>query len=659
MFDTKAAYLRLRVAGLNPSQADQICKTVQKWIAKSGEEWTVDRIKAMKTDLLRFYAGLPTLMPHSWTRHRRDGTPKGAFGALFKLSKKQFRTAWNGIMVYTGIVHIDPRAKVTTRQWNKMVAAIRRKPLDVQVLERGLAQVHQSPFFVAVDVTASEGSPLVDYQPSPSRRAPKGHRTVPEIEGVVDSLRPLIGRPLWTTRNWDILAGTIKGLENLIVPDLELNLEFETKAVGHLQSDELPQMGLISLIQEGGYKLRFAANPYRVYQQALHPLGRALFRALRRVPNDFTFDQTAALPMIQKWAREGRPLCSMDLSNCSDNLPLDLQLEMLSRYGVGTRWLQFFKDTCRGDWETNPFGSPVTVSWTVGTPLGLYPTFASFALLHHNIVQWSFKESGYVPEEGELLPYVMVGDDVTIADQATAQWYRSYMESLGVPISETKTLWANGTAEFIGRVITPNDVIQGFKWKGRVSDESFVEFCRMFGPRALALLSPRQKAVISYIADLPEPYGLGWNPLGIPLKERWTPALETAWSRDERVRTFMRRAARAHRLLYSAEDTQGAPLPGREADSAVLSSDQEDWALVEMLLPGFSGWSDGIMANLPEVARLRDTPQEAQDLLSDLLRRTSYVETRKEATTLVVLERKVRRSLRTWRRSPLFTEHRD
>lgn len=654
MFDIKTAYLRLRVAGLTPGQADQICKTVQKWIACNGEEWTVERIKAMKVDLLRFYAGLPPLMTHSWTRHRPDGSPKGPFGCLFRLSRKQFRTAWNGIMVYTGIVYMSREARVTTRQWNRMVAAVKRPALDVKVLERGLAQVHQSPFFVSVNVTESTGLPLIDYQPSPSRRAPKGYRTVPEIEGVVDSLRPLIGQPLWTTRNWDILSGTVRGLENLIVPDLELNLEFEMKAMGHLESEELPDMGLISLIQEGGYKLRFAANPYRVYQQALQPLGRALFRALRRVPNDFTFDQTAALPKIQEWIRQDRPLCSMDLSNCSDNLPLDLQLEMLSRYGVGTRWLQFFRDTCRGRWVTTPFGSPVFLRWTVGTPLGLYPTFASFALLHHNLVQWCFQESG-VPLGDDGYPYVIVGDDIVIAHQETGERYRALMESLGVPISETKTLWTKGTAEFIGRVITANAVTQGFKWKGRVSDESFVEFCRMFGPKAIALLSPRQKRVISYIADLPEPYGLGWNPLGIPLVERLTPELETAWSRDERVRTFMRRAARAYRLLYSAEDTRGAPVPGREADAAVLSSDQEDWELVEMLLPGFSGWGTGVYANLPEVARLRGMPQESQESLSDLLRRTSYVETRKEASTLVVLERKVRRSLRTWRRSPLYT----
>jgi len=656
VFNTNQAYLRLRVAGLTACQADQICKTVQKWIACNGEEWTVERIKAFKVDLLRHYAGLPPLLAHSWTRHRRDGTPKGAFGCLFRLSKKQFRTAWNSIMVYTGIIHQDRKVKVTTRQWNKMVGAICRAKLEPEVLVEGLRVVHQSPFFVSLHVSESTGRPLVDFQPSPSRRAPKGMRTAPEITTVYESLRALVAQPVWTSRNWDILSGTVKGFENDFLPDLEMNLEFDSKAGSTPDAEELPDMGLISLIQEGGYKLRFAANPHRCYQMALQPLGRVLFAALKRVPNDFTFDQESALPLIQKWASEGRTLCSMDLSNCSDNLPLDLQLEALSRYGVGTRWLQFFKETCRGRWGVSPSAeSQLFLSWTVGSPLGLYPTFASFALLHHNLVQWCFKESGYRPsheEEDGRFPYVIVGDDVVIADLETAKLYRALMHRLGVPISEVKTLWSTGTAEFIGRVVTEKSVIQGFKWKGRVSDNSFVDFCRMFGPKAIALLTPRQKQVVSFIADLPEPFGLGWNPLGIPLEERMPAWLETVMTRDERVRTFERRSTRANRLIYHSGLMWGWP-PGREADADFLSSDQEDWWLLEGFLPGLSSWGVPVLGNIPELARLRGVDPEHQESLQDLLKRTSYVETRSELTTLVELERKVRRSLRTWRRRPL------
>lgn len=494
----------------------------------------------------------------------------------------------------------------------------------------------------------------MDFQPSPSRRAPKGLVTVPEIEGVYDSLRPLLQRSSWTTMNWDILSGTLAGIDKPIQEILLLNAEDDRKASGVIQ--ERPLMGLIALIQEGGYKLRFAANPYRVYQQALQPLGKALFRALKRVPNDFTFDQAAALPLIQQWLRDGYPACSMDLSNCSDNLPLDLQLELLSRLGVSTRWLQFFRDTCRGDWWTRRLPDQHTVlRWTVGSPLGLYPTFASFAMLHHCIVQWCFKTLGKPKimislnnDERHAYPYAIVGDDLVVMDTDVASLYQEIMTELGVPISEHKTLWSRDTAEFIGRIITPNSVVQGFKWKGRISDDNFVDFCRNFGPRALTLLSSRQKRVISYIADLPEPYGLGWNPFGIPLEERLTPHIERVWSRDERVRTFSRSAERSHRLLYMSSDGSVPHTglgPEWELDVDTLSSDQEDMYLTRQLIPGLEHLGVAVWPNLPAVVAARSLPEGTDVLYDDLLRRTSYAETRKEATALVVLERKVRRSL--------------
>lgn len=657
------------MVGLTPSQADQLVSLVQRWIEASGEEWTVERLKAVKVDLLRHFAGLPPLKTHSWIRYRA-GVPSGPLRPLFLLSKKKFRTAWNAVMIYTGIMHSDPKVRATKRQWDKMVSAIQRRPLSAEDTTFALHLVHESPFFVPIRVSKETGDRLMDYNPSPKRRSPKGLRTVPEIEGVYDSRAPLFRRSSWTAMNWDILGGVMEGIANPLLQHLEVYLEDVEKS-GGLDVEERPEMGLISLIPEGGYKLRFAANPYRVYQQALAPLGRALFDALKLVPNDFTFDQGAAIPIIQRWLGEGRPAWSMDLSNATDNFPLDPQLELLSRLGVSTRWLQFFRSCCRGDWSSSRLVRPEwlyewqTLRWSTGTPLGLYPTFASFALTHHSVAQWAGHVSG-TPKvkmirdgvEHWVYPYVLLGDDFATFDSAMANAYVQGMSRLGVPISEHKSLAAEGTAEFIGRVITPNTCVQGFKWKGRQTDESFVDFARMFGPAALLTMTRRQRRVISYIADLPEPYGLGWNPLGIPLRERLTPAVEAAWSRDERVRVFSRRAERAHRLLYSSEEGCIASdhLPRWDGDdwsldSAALSSDQEDNDLLKLLIPGLECLGVAVWPNLPEIVAARQLSEDHRSYYRDMLRRTSHVETRVEAPTLVLLERKVRRSLALWQGS--------
>jgi hypothetical protein len=550
-------------------------------------------------------------------------------------------------MIYTGLVFDHPQLRVTARQWKKAVAAIQRQPVESGALVEGIRLVHSSPIIqsLTVKVSAETGEPLLYYPVRENRRAPAYFRTVPEVQGVVESLRPLISRTVWTSENWDILSGVVHGLENLIVPHLELNLEFERKAGGELPV-ELPEMGIIALIQEAGYKLRFAANPHRVYQQALRPLGTALFAALKSVPNDFTFDQERGVEFISHLLQQGFPAASMDLSNATDNAPLELQLVLLGQLGVSTRWLQFFASTCRGDWLCNRSRSRFgweTIRWSVGSPLGLYPTFASFALWHHAVVQGCFDTLERPKLSDGRWPYAIVGDDVFIGDWEVARLYRTRMEALGVAISEHKTLWSTTTAEFVGRVITPNSVVQGVKWKGRVTDESFVDFARNIGPGALTLMTRRQRRVLSFIADLPEPYGLGWNPLGIPLEERLTPMIERTWLRDERLRTFERRATRINRLLYAYSG--GMALPGYEPEVADLASDQEASDVVSELLPGWESWGPAIWPNLTEIAPERDMSPSIRRKYHSFLQRNSSVETRSETPTLVVLERKIRRVL--------------
>jgi len=441
------------------------------------------------------------------------------------------------MMVYTGFVYQHPVLRVTQRQWIKMRDAIRRPPVDPDALVEGIRLVHSSPFRVDISVDRDDGMPLLWYKPSPSRRAPVGKITVPDVEGVIPSMRALSERATWSSLNMDILMGTLQGIAPIELSILESNLEDELKSGSPpLEEDYRPLMGVMALIQEPGMKLRFAANPYRIFQMALQPLGSAMYRALKDVPNDFTFDQSAGVARIQQWLTDGYPSISMDLSNASDSIPLDLQLELLSVMGVRTRWIQFFRDCCRGDWyiTLEKGGITRTISWTVGAPLGLYPVFASFTLWHHSMVQSCFSDLGKPKDQG-VWPYAIIGDDLWLGDKEVADLYVNRMLSLGVQASTSKGLVSESTADFAGRVITPKDVIQGFKWKGRSSDESFVDYCRNIGPGALILMRPRQRRVISFIADLPEPYGLGWNPLGIPLSERLTPGLERAWSRDERV----------------------------------------------------------------------------------------------------------------------------
>lgn len=644
MFDTETSSLRLQVVGVCRSAAVQISALVERWVRCNGAEETVARLKEMKVNLLRHHAGLEHIpSAKRWIRYR-GGAPKGAFGLLFRLPKSRFRTAWNAMMVYTQLVYYDQEVLVTEEQWTNLLASVTREPVQVVPLIEGLALVHKSPLEVRISVPETTGDSLLDYQTRDTKRAPNatGDKTAPEPSMLIDSLNVLWERTVWSVENWDILSGTLAGVDMFVTNMLELNLADELRSGPPLA--ERPLMGSISLIQEAGYKLRFAANPHRVYQAALQPLGRALFRGLRQVYQDCTYDHEKGVRLVQEWLQRGLPAVSMDLSSATDLAPLDLQLENLSRCGVPTRWLQFLRSTCTGDWVVNPTrsGSRRTVlHWTVGAPLGLYPTFACFALWYHSVVRAAFAECGWDCSQQDL-PYVILGDDLVICDYKVASVVRGWFTKWGMKVADHKSLSSDSVAEFAGRVITASDVVRGFKWKGRATDESFVDFARNFGPGSLLMMRPRHKRVLAYIADLPEPFGLGWNPYGIPLEERLTPLIQRVWERDERKRTFSSRAQRANRALYLSERARIASRYRVWADVDAATSDQEAEMVVEAMLPGLASLGAAIWPNLPTVGLERGVPEEVKTMLEEMMRHYSLVEDRDTLTTLAILERKIR-----------------
>jgi hypothetical protein len=421
-------------------------------------------------------------------------------------------------------------------------------------------------------------------------------------------------------------------------------------------------MGVLALIPEPGMKLRFAANPGRVYQSLTGPLGRKLFGVLRGIPNDFTYDQEGGIAFVQRMLGEGKPSVSMDLSNATDNFPFELEAAWLAANGCEPEWLHLLRDLCRGDWYySNEKHARVTqpgvlwerdpvlqrVAWTVGTPLGVFPTFAAFALGHHALVQSCFKEAGVAPREDGAYDYAIVGDDCTICNREVAAIYRKVMTSLGVPISEAKTLDADHVSEFLGRIVTATESYQGYKWKGRCSDMSFIDLARNLGPSSLVLMRKRQRDVIRVIAPLPEPLGLGWNPSGLSWSERVGPWFDTLFEdKDERVRVFSRQARHTAQLTHDVIATNYR-YPRWAADGEILTSDQDVLGLYPTYLPGWSGdhWGEELWPNILEIARLRGNNPETEAEFAAMLRSSSSLERAKDVPTLVQWERKIRRIL--------------
>ena len=88
------------------------------------------------------------------------------------------------------------------------------------------------------------------------------------------------------------------------------------------------------MIQEPGFKLQAVANPGRIYQAALKPLGDALYNLLPSLSWDCTHNQSKPFDVIQDQLHKGLPTFSVDLSDATSHFPLSLQMEALKPYLV-------------------------------------------------------------------------------------------------------------------------------------------------------------------------------------------------------------------------------------------------------------------------------------------------------------------------------------
>jgi hypothetical protein len=92
-------------------------------------------------------------------------------------------------------------------------------------------------------------------------------------------------------------------------------------------------LGRLAYKEEPG-KVRVFAMVDCVTQWLLNPLHKALFKVLRGIAEDGTFNQEAAVAQVQKklLGRKSQYVASLDLSAATDRLPLFLQVQLLNKW---------------------------------------------------------------------------------------------------------------------------------------------------------------------------------------------------------------------------------------------------------------------------------------------------------------------------------------
>jgi hypothetical protein len=571
--------------GVPPAVASAVMRKVSLWVTECGPEWAVEHLKDIRRAYLRFLSGEKP-EPSHWLSFHSDGTVRGPFRWFFSRNPKKMRTSLNCLLVYTWFRSNRPTPKAI----KKFLNAVNKEPPSTgalvtadEVVSLGAATIR--PRESAWKLFHTECPRLLTYSPT-GKKMPGGmgeeyilRSLDPEYLGVFKKFVGLSSpgdRPSWT-ESFYLPGQTV--LEGLVGPGLY----------------DVPRrdgpIGEISFLNECGLKLRAVANPNRLFQLALRPLSDALFDVLKHIPEDATFDHQSGRERVREALKSGLLVHSMDLSNASDCLPLDLQMHILWDWGfVQSGNYDALVGLFHGLWRLPADSNvgDVELRWKTGQPLGLRPSFPMFSLLLHCIVRGHACRLGLYEKRTKRnstrtrLPYVQIGDDLAIWNDDLYEAVVATLSSLGVEVSLTKGLCSRRAAEFAGMLITPEKVWPTLKFKP-LTKASVLDTLSLFGPKGLALVPKSLRGRAAAVCCQPWPVGGGWNPKGLPLKER----LPYYVTREEiPVQARVSRLVQATRNFYIA----GVPAPsfGISTKTAWFS-DQEIRDLIQVYIPVLQG----------------------------------------------------------------------
>jgi len=272
----------------------------------------------------------------------------------------------------------------------------------------------------------------------------KWDTTYEKLRGDLSSGRCAEGSPLFNVVNLQSgIATTSCGLHPLQPWAGDPVYLYRRWYLDHMWGKPLA-FGALAFLREPG-KIRVVAMVNLLTQTLMAPLHEWIFKGLRQIPTDGTFNQTRPVEtLIKRFKDKGHWVASYDLSAATDRIPIRIQVELLKPL-LGERLADLWAYLLVGQ----PYRLPkIAKSWNlgykvvwyaVGQPMGALSSWAMLALVHHAIVQLAASKA-YPSAPGWFPLYAVLGDDVVIADHAVAMHYLRIMDALGVEIGLAKSL---------------------------------------------------------------------------------------------------------------------------------------------------------------------------------------------------------------------------
>jgi hypothetical protein len=499
------------------TEADRFARLIDKWVTKNGPEWTVERVKTLKTSMLNMMAtGEDYKVPLGWaSRQNRKGQTifrDGLVHRFFCLARGNLTASSAFLRLYQAI----ELEQLSRKQQMKMEKAIEGPPTVnlSEVMERvstftmrpvthkeliTLREVGQNARSMMENIGSSKKAPTFvvgtdgnwSYSGSASRKEARAF----DFEEIFSRDKSLSS--LWKGYPGEV-SRCLFGSENYPFIDVEDSEKLEFPC------------GSIVAIQEGGCKVRWIANPLLPIQALGEPLKDKLFAYSKMCyPGIYTHDQDTGRDIVAGWLSEKRTVYSYDCTSFTDRFPLVIQefaLSELSKMGITNCFdMDAFALVMSKDWYSPRLKR--TLRWGVGQPLGYGPSF-HLATVSHAMVLDNL-------DERKTGLWCVVGDDVVISDTQLAIAYEKFMTSAGVEINASKSVISAEIAEFLGKLILAEGVIPSNKVKLIADPDQVVQLVAFHGPVALQNLSGAQRE-LSLKCFLPEHFGgLGLRPRGM------------------------------------------------------------------------------------------------------------------------------------------------
>ena len=463
-----------RAMGLPKNKWLLIEDHISKILQSSGPEYLISYLKEIKEAKVAQITGAPVSL--NWHKKNSKGEPAGWQAIIWKLKPKTC------IQVLGSMVNSITLTQLSDKQLDKWKSSV-RSPIrddnpelylrdkvainnhltkDLEKMEKSLIHhiQNQEPFDLA-DITGTS-IPVGKYSITINRKTSEqryleslGKAFLATINSAPTIAGGLVLRNSQYRDNQDFLseaynlaiAARVKneGLERAYYPT---DRDWSDNSIS---AHNL--VGQIAFLQQEGGKLRTIANPNRYLQYSLKPLQKAISGVVNSKSTVCVTDQHEGIAWAQRKLAENVMLHSFDLSAATDLLSMELfescldRTDWKSRYPVFYDNFQAFLGASEAQWYSPDLKRQV--SWKVGQPLGLNPSFATLTWMNNLCGTVAAEFAGLDPKDA----FRVVGDDL-ICDERMANCYSRLIRSFNGKHNPEKEIVSNKYGEFCSQLIT-------------------------------------------------------------------------------------------------------------------------------------------------------------------------------------------------------------